>query len=504
MSAVLQVAAGGYAMTTHRVLNRRGVMWLGQTCNIRCYFCYFLDKINAREHPEHAMMPLEKAKEMCRVLREHYGLSSVDIQGGEPTVWGPIFDLVAYCSRIGLKPTLITNGIMLAKKDVCQRLRDAGIYDFLFSIHGIGETYDRIVGLPGGSKKQMQALANLRELGIPFRLNCVLSKPVVEQLPELAELAFRSGARAMNFIAFNPFVDQTSGKRDSETVATYAEVMRKLTPILDEFGRRNVECNVRYFPFCVFEERHRKYAQNFQQILYDLHEWEAASEVWTSQPNQRRSALPLSAPPRIEEVIWHRRLLRLERSGPRWLRRAAGRLMQALKRHYQPGAAASPREVRIGVASIGRGPAAGGAARHQAPPPMDHPLLPFAIAVERVIKLVQEALGNVPRLPWQEYLHLASRRLMPLSVHSFSKCGACGSCDVASICDGFQGDYGELFGFAEARPIRIGHRVVDPKHYMAEQLKVVEVQEYDWAMPAPPAQPVRPATPRSAQGAHGS
>lgn len=478
-----EVPMQGYSMTKHRVLNRRGVMWLGQTCNIRCYFCYFLDKINAREHPEHAMMSLQKAKEMCRVLREHYGLSSVDIQGGEPTVWGPIYELVAYCSRIGLKPTLITNGVMLAKKDVCQRLKDAGVYDFLFSIHGIGETYDRIVGLPGGSEKQMQALANLRELGIPFRLNCVLSKPVVDQLPRLAELTFSSGARAMNFIAFNPFVDQTTGKRNSETVATYAEVMRVLTPILDEFERRNVECNVRYFPFCVFEERHRKYAQNFQQIVYDLHEWEAASEVWTSQPNQRQAALPLSSPPRLEEVIWHRRLMWLERRGPGWLRRVAGATIDFLRR-LSPQSAAKPREFRIDASAIGRGGAPASAPAVMAPPPAEHPLLPFAILAERAVKFAQEMLGTSPRLAWHEYLHHEARRLMAPSVHSFSKCAACKSCDVASICDGFQGDYGELFGFAEARPIRVGRRIVDPKHYMAEQPKVVEVQEYDWAMPS--------------------
>jgi len=474
----------GYSMTKHRVLNRRGVMWLGQTCNIRCYFCYFLDKINAREHPEHAMMSLQKAKEMCRVMREHYGLNSVDIQGGEPTVWGPIYELVAYCNRIGLKPTLITNGVMLAKKDVCQRLKDAGIYDFLFSIHGVGETYDKIVGLPGGSEKQLQALENLRELGIPFRLNCVLSKPVVDQLPKLAELTFSSGARAMNFIAFNPFVDQTSGKRNSDTVATYAEVMKVLTPILDEFDRRNVECNVRYFPFCVFAERHRKFSQNFQQIVYDLHEWEAAAEVWTSQPNQRQAALPLSSPPRLEESIWHRRLMQLGRSGPHWLRRMADWAIDFLRRMY-PQSVAKPREFRIDASSIGRGPVPAIAPDMKAPPPVDHPLLPFAILAERIVKIVQEVLGAAPRLEWREYLHREARRLMPLSVHSFSKCEACKSCDVASICDGFQGDYGELFGFAEARPIKVGRRITDPKHYMAEQPKVVEVQEYDWALPQP-------------------
>ncbi len=419
------------------------------------------------------------------------------MQGGEPTVWGDIYELVRYCSEIGLKPTLITNGIMLAKRDVCQRLKDAGIYDFLFSIHGIGETYDRIVGLPGGSAKQMQALENLQQLGIPFRLNCVLSKPVVEQLPQLAELTFRVGARAMNFIAFNPFVDQQSGKRSVETVASYSEVMRVLTPILDEFDRRGVECNVRYFPFCLFEERHRKFCQNFQQIVYDLHEWEAEAEVWTSQPNQRQAALPLSAPVRLEEAIWLRRLQWMGRDGPRWLRPVAEWLIDiGTRSHPRWSAAPAANVVRIDASSIGRGAQRPKPPEVKAPPEAVHPLLPVANAVERLIKFAREALGPSERLEWREYLHREARKLMSLSVHSYTKCTTCKGCDLSPICDGFHGDYGELFGFAEARQILLGRRVTDPKHYMWAQLKVVEVQEYDWAMPQ--SAPERSTAPQSA------
>src|SRR5262249_40370332 len=49
----------------HRTITKRGVMWLGQTCNLRCYFCYFLDRIETKSHPEHDFMTLEKAKEIC-------------------------------------------------------------------------------------------------------------------------------------------------------------------------------------------------------------------------------------------------------------------------------------------------------------------------------------------------------------------------------------------------------------------------------------------------------
>src|SRR5881296_1459313 len=63
----------GYFRTREKLLTRRGVLWLGQTCNIRCHFCYFLDRIENKEHPEHQFMELEKAKAICHTLRYKYG-----------------------------------------------------------------------------------------------------------------------------------------------------------------------------------------------------------------------------------------------------------------------------------------------------------------------------------------------------------------------------------------------------------------------------------------------
>jgi hypothetical protein len=52
------------------------------------------------------------------------------------------------------------------------------------------------------------------------------------------------------------------------------------------------------------------------------------------------------------------------------------------------------------------------------------------------------------------------------------------------ICDGFHEDYAEIFGFGEAEAQTLPQPVYAPTHYSREQLKVVERQEYDWALPA--------------------
>src|SRR5262245_34273702 len=63
--------------TKHRTITRRAVLWLGQTCNLRCYFCYFLDRIESKAHPEHDFMDLDKAKEICDALVRVYGNNAI-------------------------------------------------------------------------------------------------------------------------------------------------------------------------------------------------------------------------------------------------------------------------------------------------------------------------------------------------------------------------------------------------------------------------------------------
>jgi pyruvate-formate lyase-activating enzyme len=467
----------GFTLTTHRVMNRRGVLWLGQTCNLRCYFCYFLDRIETKAHAEHPFMTLAKAKTICRTLVDYYGNNSIDIQGGEPTIWGDIHDLVSYCAGIGLKPTLISNGIVLSKDGACQRLKDAGVYDILLSVQGLGSVYDEIVGLPGGSARQMTALENLRAARVPFRFNTVLSKPVLPQLEVVTRLGIESGSRVMNFIAFNPFIDQTCGRRSAKNVASYGEIMPHLTPVLDTLDAAGVEVNVRYLPFCVFEARHRRFCQNFPQIVYDLHEWDAASEGWTSLPGLRQAALPLQPPISLQETVWRRRLLlldsRLRASRGRFGRRAAklsssmrGAARELLRHIHQP-----PLSSDTGP----WGPA-------ERPHGLD--LIGLSAGLERGWQAIREKLMGYAPLPGIEALHRESRMLMPKVVHPYTKPAECAACTLSPICDGFHKDYVEMFGADECRRVAGPGRITDPKWFIGSQRKVVEEQEYDWALPA--------------------
>src|SRR5262249_47707817 len=123
---------------------------------------------------------------------------------------------------------------------------------------------------------------------IPFRFNTVTTKAVVLHLPQIATLGVRTGARVVNYLMYSPQDDQvTAGTRTVNNVPRYAEMRGPLVRALDILAEAGVEANVRFFPYCMVPERHRKSLYNYAQIQYDHHDWDFASTAWTDDVPQR-------------------------------------------------------------------------------------------------------------------------------------------------------------------------------------------------------------------------
>jgi len=420
---------GPYLDTQARKVTRRGILWLGQTCNLRCHFCYFLDRIEDKEHPQHGFMSLDKARSICKTLVNYYGNNSIDIQGGEPTLYPPIFDLVEYCARIGLSPTLITNAIALSKYAIVERYREVGIRDFLISVQGLGGVYDRIVGHSGAHLWQMKALANLQRAGVPFRFNTVVSKAALPQLMDISQLAVETGAGVVNFLGFNPFNDQSTGKRSTENVPQYHEIRQPLTEAVDYLTDQGVEVNVRYLPLCLLPERLRNTAYGFKQLPYDLHENDYASWSWTDLPAQRTAGAETTPPfglgRRLQLGAMRTPLRKLDRKFPRVGSRLH-EIKQRLERRWADNSSDPEGAVRL------------------------------------------------------ERMYLEDGEMRAREYTGYRHVGACGGCSLRGICDGVYGDYAELFGVEGLRPLRLGRQISDPQYYTRNQYKVIHPLDREW------------------------
>lgn len=412
----------GLVKSRKRILTQRGVLWLGQTCNQRCYFCYFLHRIEDSSHPEHPFMTLDKAKAICKTMRDFYGNTSIDIQGGEPTIYPEIFELIRYCREIGLLPTLITNGILLERGGELEKYKEAGLRDFLVSLHGLDEVHDEVVGFKGAYAKISTAIDGMGRLDIPFRFNCTMSKPVIGLLPDIARKAVETGALVVNYIAFNPFEDQEGDIRTHENVPKYSDIRPYLTEAMDILEEAGIEVNVRYIPLCMAEERHRKNFYNFQQFPYDIHEWDYQSWLWTGMKPQRMKSEPL-VPPFLMGPLYNR----------------------VARRGYK-------------VVN----------ARCEA-----HPLF------WKMMFAAQHNVARIARIFHSKEQYSREEARLRAAHHKYdAKCQDCAAC---RICDGLHGDYAEFFGTDEAEPIEGLSPIDDPLYYVKEQEKVIEPEEQGWA-----------------------
>lgn len=415
--------------TYKKVLTKRGVLWLGQTCNLRCQFCYFIDRISSMNHPEHPFMSLEKAKKICKTLADCYGNNAVDIQGGEPTIFKDIFELIRYCNEIKLAPTLITNGLILDNIDMCKKFKKAGVRDFIVSVHGIGKTYDEIVGVNNAHIRQMKALKNLKDLDVPIRFNCVLTKNVLPELEEIAKIAIEYNTHVVNFIAFNPFEDQAKQeRRSSVNVPKYRDVTISLTKALDMLEQAGIETNVRYFPICMVEKRHRKNIYNFQQLPYDLYEWDYASWSWTGMREQRMRDGDTSAVIPLEKAT----------AKPLKSSKSINYLTDQTKKLLNP----YPK------------------------------LLSTAEKINRsIIYFFQNKEDYGSDL---NHLYRLNAKLRAEFHCKYEYSIKCDQCIAKAICDGFHGDYAKIFGNDEANPILGENKIDDPVYYISQQEKVVD------------------------------
>ncbi|VVB82682.1 7,8-dihydro-6-hydroxymethylpterin dimethyltransferase [uncultured archaeon] len=255
-------------------LTKRAVLYVGYICNANCQFCYY------KHTKKKKWKNLALAKLEAFIYRKLFGNTRVDITGGEPTIYPHILELVRFCKKIGLRPTLITNGLALINQKKVLDLKKAGVFDYLVSIHGLGEIYNKIVGIPNAAKTQQNAIKNLVQNDIPFRINITVTNLNKKQLPDIAKYASKINAKVVNFICFNPFSSWENFKKidfqEKHSVAVF--YIRKAIKILD---KNRIESNLRYFPFCCLKglEEHQ---YNFPQLSYDSHEWDFMS--WFRNP----------------------------------------------------------------------------------------------------------------------------------------------------------------------------------------------------------------------------
>jgi len=251
-------------------LNKKIDINLGYKCNVRCKFCYYNPVLVAGRE----FFDIGKIKKQLLAARG-LGIEGIDFTGGEPTVSRELIPVVEYARSLGFKTLcLITNGTLLADMDFLRPIKEAGINDILFSIHGDGPgSHDELVGMKGAFEKCRKAIENARELGIRIRINSVITKLNYAVLPGTARVIAGASPEVVSLINLNPCVCKEIYNR--ELVPLLSEAAPLAKDAIDII-KGTSQVNIMYIPLCLMKG-YEKYVHNMHQIQYDPEEWDYLS-----------------------------------------------------------------------------------------------------------------------------------------------------------------------------------------------------------------------------------
>lgn len=153
-------------------------------CNARCSMCNLSEILNEKEKNEPSVSDIEKFLSGIENIKP-----SIILFGGEPFVRKDLVEIVSAIKRRGLSCGIFTNGTML-NEGIVNALSGLKLDFIAFSVQGVGNTHDDIVGVKGAYNSLMRNLdlflKNRRQTRVVMHI--MITEKNLEELNELARL----------------------------------------------------------------------------------------------------------------------------------------------------------------------------------------------------------------------------------------------------------------------------------------------------------------------------
>jgi molybdenum cofactor biosynthesis enzyme MoaA len=161
---------------------------LTANCNLRCKGCRY-----GRDFMPGSQLPWPIVRDLLDDCKR-FGINSIRLYGGEPLLHRDLPKIVEYANKLGLRPWLTTNGILLKEK--IDELFNVGLRDVSVGYYGTGEEYNAYVQRKDRYALLECGIAYARErygLDLRIALGWVLMRPTcnVDEIQRLWMFAER-------------------------------------------------------------------------------------------------------------------------------------------------------------------------------------------------------------------------------------------------------------------------------------------------------------------------
>lgn len=181
---------------------------LTRVCNNRCLFC--LDK----QSQDGRQVSLERIRDTLIMGRRQKATRAV-LSGGEPTLHGSFFDIVAMTKELGYEHTqVITNGRLFSYRVFLDQAMERGLDEVTFSFHGHqASLHDRQTRVRGSFGQSLLGLLNaLKKRTLIVSVDIVVNKMNVRYLPRILSYFMKLGVTEFDLLQVIPFGDAWTHK----------------------------------------------------------------------------------------------------------------------------------------------------------------------------------------------------------------------------------------------------------------------------------------------------
>ena len=192
-------------------------------CNFRCTYCMPPDGLDWL--PRSELLTFEEIERVARVLVERFGVHSIRLTGGEPTVRARLANLVAMLTPLGTDLALTTNGVTLGL--LAGDLAAAGLRRINISLDSLQADRFRKVTLRDDLPRVLDGVDAALAAGLdPVKINVVVMRGVNDD--ELLDfVAFgRDKGVEVRFIEFMPLDAEEGWRQDA--VVSLTEITQRI------------------------------------------------------------------------------------------------------------------------------------------------------------------------------------------------------------------------------------------------------------------------------------
>ncbi|MBB33651.1 MAG: GTP 3',8-cyclase MoaA [Acidimicrobiaceae bacterium] len=170
-------------------------------CNFRCSYCMPEDGLEWT--PREELLTYEEIERLSSLLVTRFGVESIRLTGGEPTVRANLSDLIARLAKLNVDLSMTTNGATLSL--AANRLKEAGLQRINISLDSLQRKRFAELTRRDNLEQVLEGISTATQVGFdPVKINMVVMKGINDdEILDFVEFGRREKV-VVRFIEFMP------------------------------------------------------------------------------------------------------------------------------------------------------------------------------------------------------------------------------------------------------------------------------------------------------------